>query len=104
MAKAVTLVHPNAALQVPVELLVNKGNLFADGPGLVAFPYRLKYPVSPSDFLEFVSALKGTTAKVAINDFKGLSQLSEEFRFRDLEHSFRNSALPKISRKLPKLK
>jgi hypothetical protein len=37
-----------------------------------------------SDFQELVSALEGTTVKVINNNFKGLSQLCEEFGFRDL--------------------
>jgi hypothetical protein len=37
-----------------------------------------------SDFQAFVSALKGTTVTVTNNNFKGLSKLCEEFRFRDL--------------------
>jgi hypothetical protein len=36
-----------------------------------------------SDFQEFVSALDGTRVKVTNNNFRGLSQLSEEFHFRD---------------------
>jgi hypothetical protein len=37
-----------------------------------------------SDFRELVSALEGLTVKVANNNIKGLWQLCEEFRFRDL--------------------
>jgi hypothetical protein len=84
MAKAVTLVHPNARLQVPGKLLVNKCDLFGDDPGLAALPYHLKSQVSVSEFREFVSALEGTTVKVRNNNFRGLLQLSEEFCFRDL--------------------
>jgi hypothetical protein len=84
MAKAVTLVHPNATLQVPGKLLVTKSDLFGDDPGLAAVPYHLQSRVSVRDFQEFVSALKGTKVTVTNNNFKGLSQLCEEFRFRDL--------------------
>jgi hypothetical protein len=59
MAKAVTLVHPNARLHIPAKLLVNKCDLFSDDPGLAAVPYPLKSRVSLSDFQEFVSALEG---------------------------------------------
>jgi hypothetical protein len=83
MAKVVALVHPNATLQVPVELLVNKRDLFANEPSLAAFPYHLKSRVSASNFQKFVSALEGTTVKVTKNNFKGLLRLCEEFRFRD---------------------
>jgi hypothetical protein len=85
MAEAVTLVHPNATLQVPVRLLTSKCDLFGGDPGLTAFPYHLKSQICVSDFREFVSALKGTTVKVTNNNFRGLSQLCEEFRFRDLD-------------------
>jgi hypothetical protein len=47
-------------------------------------PYDLKSRVSLSDFQEFVSALQGTPVKVTSNNFEGLSQLCEEFHFRDL--------------------
>jgi hypothetical protein len=84
MAKSISLVHPDATLHVPARLLTNKCNLFADDPGLAAFPYHLKSRVHVSDFREFVSALEGTIVNVTNNNFKGLSQLSEEFHFRDL--------------------
>jgi hypothetical protein len=84
MAKAVTLVHPNATLQVLALLLVHKCDLFSDDPGLAAFPYQLKSQVSLSDFQQFVSALEGTTVTVTNNNFKGLFELCEEFRFREL--------------------
>jgi hypothetical protein len=84
MAKVVTLVHPDATLQVPARLLASKCDLFGDDPGLAAFPYRLKTQVSVSDFREFGSVLEGMTVRVTNNNFRGLSQLCEEFRFRDL--------------------
>jgi hypothetical protein len=37
-----------------------------------------------SDFREFASALEGTTIKMTNNNFRGLLQLCEEFRFGDL--------------------
>jgi hypothetical protein len=37
-----------------------------------------------SVFREFVSALEGTMVKVTNNNFSALSQLCEEFHFRDL--------------------
>jgi hypothetical protein len=37
-----------------------------------------------SDFREFVSALEDTTVKVTNNNFRGLTQLCEEFHFQDL--------------------
>jgi hypothetical protein len=104
IAKVVTFVHPRATLQFPAPLVVSKCDLFADNRGLVASPYDLKSRVSLSDFWEFLSVLEGTAVELTTNNFKGLWQLCEEFRFRDLEHNFRNSALPKISRKTPKLK
>jgi hypothetical protein len=84
MTKVVTLVHPNTTLQVPAPLLVSKCDLFADDAGLAAFPYPLKSQVAVSDFREFVAALEDTTLKVTNSNFRGLSQLCEEFRFRDL--------------------
>jgi hypothetical protein len=84
MSKVLTLVHPDATLQVPSRLLVTKCDLFVDDPGLAALPYDLKSRVPVSDFREFVSALEGRTVKVTNNNFKGLSELCDEFRFRDL--------------------
>jgi hypothetical protein len=69
---------------VPVPLIVSRCDLFADDPGLAALPYHLKSKVSLSDFREFVSALEDTTVKVTNNNFKGLLELCEEFRFQDL--------------------
>jgi hypothetical protein len=86
MAKVVDLVDPNATLQVSARLLINKCDLFFNDPELTALPYHLKSRVSVSDFREFISALEGTTVKVTSNNFKGLSQLCEEFHFRDLWH------------------
>jgi hypothetical protein len=60
-------------LQVLALLLVHKGDLFSDDPGLAAFPYCLKSQVSVTGFREFVSALEGTTVKVTNNTAKGLS-------------------------------
>jgi hypothetical protein len=84
MAKSVTLVHPQATLQVPAKNLTNKCDLFADDPGLAVSPYHLTSRVSVNNFREFVSALEGTTVQVTNNNFKALSQLCKEFRFRDL--------------------
>jgi hypothetical protein len=84
MSKVLALVHPDATLQVPAKLLITKCDLFVDNPRLALFPYRLKSQVSVNDFRKFVSALKGTTVKVTKNNFKGLSQLCEEFHFRGL--------------------
>jgi hypothetical protein len=95
MAKVATLVHPDARLQVPARLLISKCDLFADDPGRAAAPYTLKSQISVGDLRDFVSALEGTTVKVTNNNFKGLSQLCEEFHFRDLAaqlSQFRNSA------------
>jgi hypothetical protein len=84
MAKAVTLVHPDATLKVPARQIVSKCDLFVDDPGLAAVPYELKSEVCVSDFREFVSALEATTMKVTNNNFKGVLRLCEEFRFQDV--------------------
>jgi hypothetical protein len=55
-----------------------------DDPRIAAFPSYLKSQVSVIGFREFVSALEGMTVKVTNNNPKGLSQLCEEFLFRDL--------------------
>jgi hypothetical protein len=94
MTKHVTLVHPHETFQVLARLLVLKCDLFTDDPTLASSPYTLKSRISLDDFREFVSALEGTTATITNNNFKGLSQLCEEFRFRDLAaqlSDFRNS-------------
>jgi hypothetical protein len=84
MANVVPLVHSPATLQFPAKLLVSKCDLFGDDPELAAFPFHMTSRVSESDFPESVSVLEGMTVKVTTNNFKGLPQLSEEFRFRDL--------------------
>jgi hypothetical protein len=84
MATTVTLVHPNETLQVPGKLLLSKCDVSAEDPGLTAVPYHVTSRVSVSDFREFVSALQDTTVKVTNKNFKELSLLCEEFRFRDL--------------------
>jgi hypothetical protein len=84
MAKLVALVHPHETFRVSARLLVNRCDLFANDPGLAATPYRLNSQVSLSDIQEFISALEGTTVKVTNTNSRGLSQLCEEFRFRDL--------------------
>jgi hypothetical protein len=83
MAKVVTLVHSNATSQVPAHLLISKCDLFDDEPWLAALTYHLKSKVSVSELREFLLALESTTLKVTNNNFRGLSQLCEEFRFRD---------------------
>jgi hypothetical protein len=84
MAKHVTLVHPEETLQVRTHRLIRKCDLFANDPGLAAVPYHLKSRVSLRDFYKFVSALEGTQVKIRNSNFKALSQLCEEFGFRDL--------------------
>jgi hypothetical protein len=102
---AVTLVHREATLQVPGKVFISKCDLFRGDPTLAAFPYHLKSEVSLSDFREFVSALSGITVKVRNNEVKALSQLCQKSFVSEIwQHSFRNSGLPKISRKAPKLK
>jgi hypothetical protein len=48
----------------------------------------MKSQVALSDSRDFVSALEGATVKVTNGNFRGLSQLSEEFRFGDLAAQF----------------
>jgi hypothetical protein len=84
MAGNVALVHPYKTLHVPVPLLVDKCDLFADNPSLTAIPYHVKSNVSAADFREFVSALEGTEVNVTASNFSGLSKLSDEFHFRDM--------------------
>jgi hypothetical protein len=84
MARVVTLVQCDATLQVPARLLISNGDLFADDLALAALPYNPKSRVSVSDFREFVSTLEGTTVKMTNSNVNGLSQLCEEFHFRDL--------------------
>jgi archaellum component FlaC len=79
----VTLIHPQERVEVSSRLLVRKSDLFADDPTLANSPYSLKSQASPSDFREFIAVLEGTAVKVTNNNVKGLSQLCEEFRFRD---------------------
>jgi hypothetical protein len=84
MAKVVTLVHPQATLQVPAFLFVNKCDLFASDPGLAALPYHLNCGISLSDLGEFVSALDGKPVRISNSNFRGLSHLCDRFGFRAL--------------------
>jgi hypothetical protein len=84
MAKVVALVHPHETIQVSHQLLVQKCDLFADNPILTISPYTLKSQVSLADVRAYVSSLEGQMAKVETNNFRGLSQLCDEFRFREL--------------------
>jgi hypothetical protein len=84
MTTTITLVHPNESVRISGRLLVQKGNLFADNLALGASPYTLQSPVSLDDFRTFVSPLEGDTVVIRNEDFRGLSQLCEEFRFGDL--------------------
>jgi hypothetical protein len=80
----VTLVHPQARVEVSSRLLVRKSDLFADDPTLANSPYTLKSRVSLVVFWEFMSALEGTEVAIKNDNFGGLSQLSKEFGFQDL--------------------
>jgi hypothetical protein len=84
MAK-MTLVHPQEGIEVLYRVLVRKSDLFADNTTLAASPYTLKSQVSIATFREFVAALEGKTVTITIDNFRGLSQLSKEFGFHDLE-------------------
>jgi hypothetical protein len=80
----VVLVHPLRTFQVQSRLIVRKCDLFADNPILAASPYTVQSHVSLTDFGEFVSLLEGNAATITNDNFKGLSALSNEFRFGDL--------------------
>jgi hypothetical protein len=82
--RPVTLVHPHQMFHIPREQLVEKCDLFIKHPTLTTFPYTLKSQVSLADCREFVSALAGTRVTIKNDNFRGLSQLCEEFRFGDL--------------------
>jgi hypothetical protein len=83
MAK-VTLIHPQERVELLFRVLVRNSNLFADDPTLGASPYTLKSQVSLADFREFVAALKGQPVTITNGNFRGLSQLCEEFGSQDL--------------------
>jgi hypothetical protein len=80
----VSLVHPHETFQVSYRLLVQNSHLFANDPMLAACPYTLKSQVSLDDFRVFISALTGAAVTIKNDNFRGLSQLCEEFQFRDL--------------------
>jgi hypothetical protein len=84
MTKTVVLVHPNEASQVSYPILTQKCDLFTNNPTLTVSPYTPKSQVSLAEFREFVSALDGKTVTINRNNFKGLSQLCDEFGFREL--------------------
>jgi hypothetical protein len=84
MAKTVILVHPDETIQIPLQILINNCDLFPDNPARVDSPYTLKSQVSLTDFREFVSALKDSAVIIKKDNFRGLSQLCEEFGFGDL--------------------
>jgi hypothetical protein len=84
MSKTVALVHQQETFQISPKDVLQKCDLFINDPMLIASPYKVKSPVSLGDFREFVSALRNTTVKITNNNFTGLSQLCDEFGFRDL--------------------
>jgi hypothetical protein len=93
MAK-VSLLHRHGSIQVSANLLVVKCDLFGHNPMLTGSPYTPRSHISFAHFQEFVSALEGTPVKVTNNNFKALSQLCEEFGFRDFAaqlSAFQNS-------------
>jgi hypothetical protein len=83
MAK-VALIHPQQRIEVSGRTLVQKSDLFAEDLTLGASPYTLKTQVSLADFQEFVAALEGKTVTIKNDNFRGLSQLCQEFGFQDL--------------------
>jgi hypothetical protein len=84
MAKTVALVHPHETVQVLEKLLVLKCDLFRDDPAFITFPYNVKSQVSLPDFRDFISALEDKPVTINNDNFRGLSQLGNEFHFRDL--------------------
>jgi hypothetical protein len=80
----VALVHPHETFHVSAQLLVLKCDLFGDNTILITVPYNVTSHVSLRDFQEFVSALEGATLTIKNNNFRAISQLCDEFRFRDL--------------------
>jgi hypothetical protein len=80
----VTLVHPQKSVPVLARWLFQKSGLFAVNKTLAKSFYIVKSQVSLDDFQEFVSALEGATVTISNDNFRGLSQLSAEFRFRAL--------------------
>jgi hypothetical protein len=83
MAK-VALVHPLQTFQVSGRTLIEKSDTFADNLSLTSFSYALKSHVSLMVFREFVSALGGRFVTITNDNFRGLSELCDEFRFREL--------------------
>jgi hypothetical protein len=83
MAK-VTLIHPQQRVDVSGRTLVQQSDLFADDLTLTNSPYTLKSQVSLTVFRDFVAALEGQTVTITNDNFSGLSQLCDEFRFRAL--------------------
>jgi hypothetical protein len=84
MSRVVTLIHQSERFSISARLLIVKCDLFLDDPTLIAFPYNVKSQVSFAVFREFVSALEGTTITIRNSNFSALSQLCDEFGFREL--------------------
>jgi hypothetical protein len=83
MAK-IALVHPRETINISVRTLIRTCDLFGDDPALTASPYHVTSQVSLSVFREFVSVLEGADVTIKNNNFRSLSQLCDEFRFREL--------------------
>jgi hypothetical protein len=97
----VTLIRPQKRLKVSGRILISQSNLFAGNLTLGASPCALKSQVSLADFREFVAALRGQPVAITNGNFRGLSQLCEEFGLRDLAkgfHSFANLVILKKRR------
>jgi hypothetical protein len=84
MTKVVSLIHGQETFQVSSRILVRKCDLFTDDPSLAGSPYTPTSQVSLADFREFVSVLEDQTVTITNANFRGLSRLCDEFRFRDL--------------------
>jgi hypothetical protein len=80
----VRLVHPQCSHQVSVVSLIKKCDLFKNNTSLTIALYRVQSRVSLKDFRDFVCALEDKPISINDRNFPGLSQLSEEFRFRSL--------------------
>jgi hypothetical protein len=84
----VTLIHPQERVEVSGRTLFQKSDLFAANVALGASPYTLKSEVSLADFRDFVALLKGQPVTITNGNFRGLSQLCQEFGFQDLGTQF----------------
>jgi hypothetical protein len=85
MAARVTLVHPEAKCELPLDLVNTKCTFFQVVPFfLLGTSYTVRSPVPLAVFRQFTSAVEGKPVEITEANYSGLFQLSDELGFEGL--------------------